>query len=207
MNWQVLGAGLLLGLSVAAPVGPMGLLVINRTLALGFTAGLATGLGIAVGDATYGAIAASGLAVVAEFIRSGETLLRLGGGAFLVWLGVQAWRHAGTPREARLSGTSGLARSFAIAVGLTLTNPATILSFIAYFGALGLAAGQGGAAVLVAGVFLGSALWWLLLSAAVSMAHLAITPHLMIWIDRASALVLAAFGAVAIASVWLRSSP
>jgi threonine/homoserine/homoserine lactone efflux protein len=203
----VLSAGLLLGLSVAAPVGPMGLLVINRTLSRGFASGLATGLGIAVGDAAYGALAASGLAVVAQFIQSGEIVLRLGGGAFLIWLGVQAWRQAGAPREMRVAATGGLARSFAIAVGLTLTNPATILSFVAYFGALGLAAGQGGAAILVAGVFLGSALWWLCLSATLAIARTSVTQRLMSGIDHASAVVLAGFGAIAIASVWLRNFP
>ena len=198
---SVLGAGIVLGVSVAAPVGPMGLLVISRTLSRGVAAGLATGLGIAVGDAFYGALAASGLAAVASFIAAGEFWLRLCGGAFLIWLGVQSFRAAGQPRAARSAESGGWLRGFLFAVGLTLTNPATILSFIAFFGALGVAAGQGGAAVLVAGVFLGSALWWLSLVLLLSIARVAVTPVVMAWIDRASGLVLVGFGVYALTAI------
>lgn len=197
MTSSVLGAGVLLGLSVAAPVGPMGLLVISRTMSRGFAAGFATGLGIAVGDGVYGALAASGMAALTSFIAAGEMWLRLGGGVFLIWLGGQGLRSAGQPRVARMAGAGGLLRNFAIAVGLTLTNPATILSFIAFFGALGVAAGEGGAVVLVAGVVLGSALWWLMLAGLVSVARVAVTPLVMVWIDRGSGLVLVGFGVYA----------
>jgi threonine/homoserine/homoserine lactone efflux protein len=193
---SVLLAGMLLGVSVAAPVGPMGLLCINRTLSGGFAAGLAIGAGIATGDALYGALAASGTSALARFLVAWQTPLRWIGGGFLIWLGIAAWRAAGQQRTARTVEGRGLARSFVAAIGLTLTNPATILSFIAAFGALGLAA-AGGALTLVAGVFLGSALWWITLCAAVSWARHTVTPAAMLWIDRLSALVLAGFGLMA----------
>ena len=193
---EVLLAGLLLGLSVAAPVGPMGLLVINRTLSHGWAAGLAIGAGIATGDAVYGALAASGTSVVARFLLDWVVPLRLLGGAFLVWLGVAAWRAAGGARTARQVAGRGWLRAYAAAVGLTLTNPATILSFVAAFAALGLAASRG-AFALVAGVFLGSALWWLFLCSAVAGARRAVTAGAMLWIDRLSALVLVGFGTAA----------
>jgi threonine/homoserine/homoserine lactone efflux protein len=195
---SVLLAGLLLGLSVAAPVGPMGLLCINRTLTQGWAAGLAIGAGIATGDALYGALAASGTSALARFLVAWQTPLRWVGGGFLIWLGLQAWRAAGRPRIARSVGTFGLARSYLAAIGLTLTNPATILSFVAAFGALGLAA-AGGVLTLVAGVFLGSALWWVVLCSSVAWARHAVTPSAMLWIDRLSALVLTLFGAAAMA--------
>jgi threonine/homoserine/homoserine lactone efflux protein len=193
---SVLLAGFLLGLSVAAPVGPMGLLTINRTLSHGWAAGMAIGAGIATGDALYGALAASGTSVLARFLLAWQTPLRLAGGGFLIWLGIAAWRAAGAPRRAREAGGGGWVGAYVTAVGLTLANPATILSFVAAFGALGLAA-TGGAFTLVAGVFIGSALWWLLLCTAVASARRTVTPGAMLWLDRASALILAGFGAAA----------
>jgi threonine/homoserine/homoserine lactone efflux protein len=197
---DVILAGLLLGLSVAAPVGPMGLLVINRTLTQGFAAGLAIGAGIATGDALYGALAASGTSALSRFLLDWQTPLRLVGGAFLIWLGVVAWRSAGTVRAARQVRGTGLLRAYVAAVGLTLANPATILSFVAAFAALGVAASRG-AFALVAGVFLGSALWWLFLCSAVAGARRAVTKGAMLWIDRFSAFVLAGFGAAAMAGL------
>jgi threonine/homoserine/homoserine lactone efflux protein len=199
MPASVLGAGLLLGLSIAAPVGPMGLLCINRTLTRGLAGGLAIGAGIATGDAAYGAVAAFGFSAVTGFLVAYEVPLRIIGGLFLLWLGMQAWRAVGKPRRAREVGDAGGAlASYAVAVGLTLTNPSTILSFIAAFGALGLATQSDGALVMVAGVFLGSAAWWLLLCGTVALARQAVTPRVMLWIDRLSAAFLLAFGAAAV---------
>ena len=199
MAASVFAVGLLLGLSIAAPVGPLGLLCINRTLIGGWAQGLATGVGIATGDAAYGAIAAFGFSAVTSVMVAYALPLRLVGGAFLVWLGIQAWRAAGTPRQAREAGASGqgLARAYGLAIGLTLTNPLTILSFIAAFGALGLAGQHDGVAWMVVGVFAGSALWWLCLCSAIALARRALTPGMMRWIDRLSALILIAFGAAA----------
>ncbi len=196
---SVLLAGVLLGLSVAAPVGPMGLLCINRTLARGFVAGLVIGAGIATGDALYGALAASGTGLLARTLVAWQAPLRWAGGAFLIWLGIRAWRQAGGIRMARHMGRASLAGAYVAAVGLTLTNPSTILSFVAAFGALGVAAATGGALTLVAGVFLGSALWWVVLCGVVAWARHAVTPRAMLWIDRLSAGILVAFGAAALA--------
>ncbi len=198
---EVLLAGLLLGVTIAAPVGPMGLLTINRTLAQGWAAGMAIGAGIATGDALYGALAASGSSAVSSVLLQFQTPLRLAGGAFLIWLGIAAWRSAGRGRTAREVNGTGLVRAYLAAVGLTLTNPATILSFAAAFAALGVAASRG-AFALVAGVFLGSALWWLFLCSAVAGARRAVTPAAMRGIDRLSALVLVGFGAAAMMG-WL----
>ena len=198
MSVSILLAGVLLGLSIAAPVGPMGMLVVSRTLSEGFWAGLAIGCGIAVGDGLYGALAASGFAALAQAALSFETPLRLLGGAVLIGLGLQSWRSADAPRAARSGGHQGLVSSFIVAVGLTLANPATIISFLAAFSALGLLAQQGGALELVAGVFVGSALWWLALCLALAVARVAITPIIMAWINRASAGVLCLFGLAAL---------
>lgn len=197
MTVSIFASGLLLGLSIAAPVGAMGLLCINRTLQSGLLAGLCVGAGIATGDALYGAVAAFGFAALTNVLIPYTQLFRLAGGAFLIWLGVQSWRMAGHALDARgTTGRRGIGRDYFASVGLTLANPTTILSFIAAFSALNLAA-RDGAGWLVAGVFMGSAAWWLGLCTAVASARRALTPAAMGWVDRISAISLIAFGAAA----------
>ncbi len=201
----VLLKGLLIGLSIAAPVGPIGLLCIRRTLAEGPALGFASGLGAASADAVYGAVAGFGLAAVTDLLTGGQTALRLGGGLMLLWLGWNTLR-ARPPADAAAagrSGAAGLLGAYASTFALTLANPATILSFVAVLGGLGLAGGGHGtaAAALVAGVFLGSALWWLALSASVGACRRRVTPTAMLWINRASGAVLGGFGVAALASL------
>ena len=127
---------LLIGLSIAAPVGPIGLLVIQRTLQRGMLVGLATGLGAAVADALYGAVGAFGVSWVIDALVGARVPLALGGGAFLLWLAWRTWHSAPADRAAQAGG-GGLLRCFAGTFVLTLSNPATIFSFIAVFGTLG----------------------------------------------------------------------
>ena len=199
---SVFVVGLLFGLSIAAPVGPMALLSISRTLQQGWAFGIATGLGIATGDAFYGTLAGFGFSAATNLLISYAGPLRVVGGLFLVWLGVSFWRKADQPPEARAQRRQyGLGRSYLVAVGLTLTNPATILIFIAAFSALDLAGRTGGGTWLVAGVFLGSAGWWIGLCSVIALLRRALTPTLMRWIDRLSAAVLVGFGAAAAAGL------
>jgi len=188
--------GLVLGFSIAAPVGPIGVLCIRRTLNDGRRAGLLTGLGAATADALYGCVAAFGLTLVSSFLLDKQAWLRLIGGAFLCYLGVRTWLARPAERSVGASAR-GLAGSYLSALALTITNPMTILSFAAVFAGLGLA-GTGGsygqAVVMVLGVFLGSAAWWLLLSSAVSILRARFTPRWMLWVNRLSGLVVLAFG-------------
>lgn len=161
-------SSLLIGLSIAAPVGPIGLLTIQRSLAHGPRAGLATGLGAAAADAVYGAIGAYGVSWLIGALIAARVPLALFGAAFLLWM---AWRLVRTPlaEQAAAAPAGSLWRYFAGTFVLTLSNPATIISFIAVFGAM--AASQRVAvaspALMVFGVLLGSAAWWLFLSSAV----------------------------------------
>jgi len=158
--------GAVIGFAIAAPVGPIGVLCIRRTFAEGRAAGLATGLGAATADACYGAVAAFGLTAVADWLLGFQAELRLVGGAFLCGLGLKTMLSRPASAGAKLEGR-GLARAYATTVALTLTNPATILSFLAVFAGAGLgqsSQGIGAAAGMVVGVFAGSAAWWLLLS-------------------------------------------
>lgn len=160
---------LLVGLLIAAPVGPIGLLTIQRTLDQGRAAGLATGLGAAVADACYGAVGAFGVTQVIDALVSARTPLAAAGGAMLLWMAWSTWRQPPTDQAAALPGARDLLRCFAGTFVLTLSNPATILSFIAVFAALAGSRTQTLQPLpMVGGVLLGSALWWLLLSSAVS---------------------------------------
>ena len=184
---------LLIGLSIAAPVGPIGLLTIQRTLALGSAAGLATGLGAAVADAVYGAIGAFGVTVLIQWLTGARTRLSLGGGAFLLWMAWSTWRAPVAERAASAGSGADLLRCFAGTFLLTLSNPATILSFIAVFGAL-----AGRVAIttpwpMILGVLLGSALWWLLLSGVVGRLRERFDARWRRRVNQASALLLAGF--------------
>lgn len=190
--------GLALGLAIAAPVGPIGLLCIRRTLSDGMAAGLASGMGAATADAFYGAVAAFGIAAVTDFLLGWQDAIRLTGGLFLLWLAVSTFRARVPSKAAAVEGKGGLIGAWASTALLTVANPATILSFTAIFGGLGLVgAGQGrdgggaAAAFLVAGVFAGSALWWLLLCGGVSLTRGHIGGRAMVAINRVSGIVLA----------------
>ncbi len=204
-NADVLLRGVVLGFSIAAPVGPIGVLCIRRTLAQGRLAGLLSGLGAATADALYGAVAAFGLTVVTQLLVGQQNWIRLTGGAFLCYLGVRTFLARPAEHAAPAQSTS-LAGAYASTFALTLSNPMTILSFSAIFAGIGIGmgAGSGGsaAALLVAGVFAGSAAWWSLLSAGVGLLRARIGPNALRWINRASGAIVFAFGLVALAGVF-----
>jgi threonine/homoserine/homoserine lactone efflux protein len=203
MDVSYLFRGLAIGLSIAAPVGPIGVLCIRRTLAEGRTTGLISGLGAATADAIYGCIAAFGLAFISNFMISQQTWLRLAGGLFLCYLGIRTWQ-AKPASQAASSQVKGLASAYASTFFLTLTNPMTILSFAAIFAGLGLASTSGSyisAGVLVLGVFTGSALWWLILSGGVSLLREKINARGLQWVNRISAAVITGFGLFALFSI------
>jgi threonine/homoserine/homoserine lactone efflux protein len=196
--------GLIIGLSIAAPVGPIGVLCIRRTLSDGRAIGFASGLGAATADAVYGAVAAFGLSLVTNALVEQRVWLQAGGGVFLCYLGVRTWMAV--PRAA--SGASadgrGLAAAWASTFALTLTNPTTIISFAAIFAGLGLGRSVGSyrpASVMVLGVFLGSALWWLILSVGVGLFRASLTPERLRWVNRGSGAIIAAFGIAALFSL------
>ena len=187
--------GLALGFSIAAPVGPIGVLCIRRSLAEGRQVGFATGLGAATADAIYGAVAAFGLTVISSFLVRQKWWLGLIGGIFLCYLGVRTFLSR--PAESSVTMPNGdLASAYCSTLILTLTNPMTIFSFVAVFAGFGLAksADYFAASLLVAGVFAGSAFWWLLLSTGVALFRSRVTPNWMRSVNRFSGGVIFAFG-------------
>lgn len=184
------------GLAVAAPVGPMGMLCIRRTLTDGPRAGLAIGAGIACGDAVYGLVAALGLVGVSQFMLAYDKPLHIAAGLFLLYLGLRTFFQKPTDQAATLRANGSWWRAYASAFLLTLTNPQTIIMFAALFATL---APRGPfstsiAMTTVLGVFCGSIAWWCVLVAMVSGARHALGTRLRQWIDRVAGLALAAFG-------------
>ncbi|MEM7759009.1 MAG: LysE family transporter [Cyanobacteria bacterium P01_A01_bin.40] len=200
MKIHLLIKGLLIGLSIAAPVGAIGLLCINRTLSQGSLVGFVSGLGAATADSIYGCIAGFGLNFISDFLIQQQFWLQIVGGLFLCYLGVKTFTAKPKEQEFELSNNS-LLNAYISTLSLTITNPTTILSFIAVFASLGLAnttTNHSSAAVLVLGVFLGSACWWLILSSSVGLIRRKFNSLALKRLNQASDLIIAAFGVIAI---------
>jgi threonine/homoserine/homoserine lactone efflux protein len=200
MDASLILRGFVLGFTIAATVGPISLLCIRRTLNEGQVVGLVSGFGVATADATYGMVAAFGLTAVTDLLVDGRRLLGVVGGVFLLGL---AWRTArSVPSEAAAAGTPGrrgLLGAYLSTLGLTLTNPMTVLSFAALFVGLGVTGGDaGGAASLTAGVFAGSATWWVVLVGVVGALRSRVTPVGLRRVNVASGLLIGAFAVVAL---------
>ncbi len=188
--------GMIIGLSIAAVVGPMCILCIQRTLSRGHLYGLVSGLGIATADAVYGSIAAFGLTVIASLLISQQGWLRLIGGMFLVYLGIKTILSKPAERAASAQANIFLA-AYVSTFLLTITNPMTILSFAAIFAGLGVGGASKSyltATLVVCGVFAGSTLWWCFLTSGISLLRQKFTPLWLLWINRLSGAVIMGFG-------------
>ena len=202
MDLALIARGFVLGFTIAAAVGPISLLVIRRTLAEGRVVGLASGLGVATADATYGAVAAFGLTALTGLLIDGRRVLGVVGGLFLLWLAWRTFRAVPAERASADSGARrGLPAAYLSTLGLTLTNPMTILSFAALFVGLGVTGGDAaGAASLTAGVFAGSSAWWVVLVGVVGALRSRVTPRGLRAVNVASGLLIGAFAVVALVS-------
>ncbi|HEX5849512.1 MAG TPA: LysE family transporter [Rubrobacter sp.] len=198
MDPGLLLRGVVLGFAVAAPVGPIGVLCIRRSLAEGRTAGFVVGLGAATADAVYGAVAGFGLTIVSTFLVDQRVWLRLVGGLFLCYLGLRTL--VARPSEEAAGGGSGggLIGAYASTFFLTLTNPTTILSFAAIFAAVSVRTGALTVVPLIVGVFLGSASWWLLLSTGASLIRDRVGPRGMRAVNIVSGAAILTFGLAAV---------
>lgn len=193
--------GVVVGFTIAAAVGPISLLVIRRTIAHGRGYGLASGLGVATADASYGGIAAFGLTAVSGVLIAARLALGLAGGVVIIVLGLRTIRSR--PSEvAQAADRPGLVAAYGSIYALTMTNPMTILSFAAVFAGLGFAAGAttfADAAALTVGVGGGSALWWVVLTGVVGWLRGKVSAQGLTWVNRVAGAALVAFGLVAIA--------
>lgn len=204
MEVSVFLKGLLLGFSIAAPVGPIGVLCIRRTLNGGMGSGIASGLGTAVADSLYGLIAAFGITAVSALLLEHSFLLRLCGGLFLLHMGSSIFRAQPTD-IASADSPSGRFGDFGSAFFLTLTNPLTILSFAAVFAGFGAGDTPGNyrlSAIMVGGVFSGSLLWWVFLAGTVAFFRTRLDLKSLSVVNRLSGLIIIAFGFISLSGLW-----
>ena len=194
---------LVIGFSIAAPVGPIGILCIRRSLTEGRLVGLVTGPGAATAGAFYGSIAGFGLTLVSSFLIGQATWIRLVGGYFLAYLGVKTLLSKPADRPAQARGMN-LVGAYSFTLLLTLTNPMTILSFAAIFASLGAGLSGNGyvmAASIVLGVFAGSSCWWLLLSTVASLLRSRLTSDILLWVNRVAVLMILIFAIVILGGI------
>ncbi|HET9921646.1 MAG TPA: LysE family transporter [Ktedonobacteraceae bacterium] len=205
MDISFLIRGLIFGLSIAAVVGPMSVLCMQRTVNRGLLYGLVSGMGIATADGIYGSIAGFGLTVIISLLFSLQLWIHLLGGLFLIYLGVRTMLTKPAERAAAAkANASNLLGAYVSTLLLTLTNPLTILSFAVIFAGIGVGATQNSAlsaTLVVLGVFLGSALWWCFLTGSISLFRKRFTPTWLLWINRISGSVIAIFGVLALLSL------
>lgn len=200
MDITFLLRGLVIGFSIAAPVGPIAVLCMRRTLAEGRIAGLVSGLGAATADAIYGGVAGLGLTLISNFLINQQAWLGLAGGVFLCYLGTRISLE-NPSNNAALAKREGVIGAYVSTFFLTLTNPMTIISFAAIFAGLGLVGTNGNfmsAGALILGVFAGSAFWWLILSCAVSIFRERLNLRRIKAINRVSGVVIIGFGLFAL---------
>jgi threonine/homoserine/homoserine lactone efflux protein len=198
LNLELLVKGMAVGFAIAAPVGPIGLLCIQRALVGGWLSGLASGLGAAAADTVYGSIAAFGLTLVENFLLDHRYFIAIIGGILLCLLGVRVWFKKPTTVAARVNNSArGLVGDFFGTFMLTLANPTTVLSFIAIFAAINTSAASdsyGAAGTLVLGVFGGSAAWWLCLALGIGVIRHRMDAPVLLWVGRASGALVIGFG-------------
>lgn len=199
--------GILFGLILAAPVGPVGVLCVQRTLSEGRLHGLLSGVGAALADAVYGAVAAFGLGAVAAWITGHQTQLRLAGGVLLFLLAAKtAFAKPQPPSDkiARRIHTNSLPEDVASAFGLALANPVTLIAFaglLATFAGEALQDSASAPIMLVVGVFAGSVAWWVALSAGANLFRDFVDSGFQRWSNRVSAALLCGFGVYALIDV------
>jgi threonine/homoserine/homoserine lactone efflux protein len=186
--------GFLLGFAIAAPVGPIGILCIRKTLQFGKASGFCSGLGAAAADTLYGSLAAFGLTFLSTELLEWKHWLKFIGSFVLLILSYRSFHAKPKEPHERLHRMS-LVRDFIGTFFLTLTNPLTVLCYLAVFAALGLTTlGHAGGTFLVSGVFVGASCWWLLLSEGVGLLRKKISKNTMIWINRIAGFFIGCFG-------------
>ncbi len=198
--------GIIAGFLIAAPVGPIGILCIRRTLAGSYILGLATGVGAGLADTFYGTVAAFSIATIEDFINYYSFYLRLGGGILLIWIGFTIFLNPPTENGSDDVDGGTLFHGLTSAFFLTVSNPVTLLVFVAVFAAMGISTVNDTASeaiALVIGVFLGANAWWFSLSTSVRLMHHKLSCNQLLWINRMSGASIFAFAIYLLISLFV----
>ncbi len=198
--------GLIIGFSIAAPVGPIGILCIHRSLKEGNLAGFTTGIGAATADGIYGAIAAFGLTAISHFLLKHQFIIQLCGGLFLFYLGLKNFFAKSTKDNINEKNQHSLIKIYSTTFILTLTNPMTLLSFMGIFAGLGLGTHYVNyyhAIYLVIGIFIGSLIWWLFLSTIIAkFLHHKLSGNTIHRINQSSGIIILLFGMLSLLDLF-----
>lgn len=200
MSIELLFKGLMIGFSIAMPVGPIGLLCIRNVLTFGMLCGLITGLGAACADAIYGALAGFGVTTVSSFFETHGAYIQVCGALFLCYLGITTFFGKVSNTDNKEGGLTN-SRAFLATFFLTLTNPMTIISFAGVYAGLGIGyenSSVNHALITTLGVFLGSIVWWFILSLTASIFRDKFTTKSSIWLNKISGSILFGFGSIAL---------
>ncbi len=185
-----------IGLTLAAPIGPINVLCIQRTLTRGAPSGFATAFGCASADATYGAVAAFGMTLVSDFLMREQTIFRLIGAHFLTWLALKSLLR-GPALARQTSSVSALIKDVVGTYGLTISNPLTIIIFAALFAGLDPVNMSGnnliGSVLLTSGVFAGTFGWMSLMIGLSLILRRKLGDKFLTWANRFSVLILLGF--------------
>jgi threonine/homoserine/homoserine lactone efflux protein len=202
MEITFLFKGIIIGFAMAVPIGPIGIMCIRKTLTEGRLRGLVIGLGAATADLLYACVAAFGLTYISTLLSHERIWIRLVGGTLLLFLGVRTFRSKPTDPKLK-NNISGMFGSYITTVFLTLTNPLTIFVFIAIFAAIVIGSEHIyiSESMLVAGVFCGSFLWFLLLSSGVTLFRKKLDMNGLQWVNRVAGVLIVLSGIAAIVSV------
>jgi threonine/homoserine/homoserine lactone efflux protein len=193
--------GFLIGLIVAAPLGPIGIISLQRTFSKGYLAGVFSGLGISTADAIYGAFAVFGVTAMSSFLLSQQLWLRIIGGMVICGFGIRIYSQAGYQKMAASANNKSCFGAYFSALVLTLVNPALIISFAAIFASLGITRTNHYASILlIVGVFSGSAIWWVFLSGIASRLQKRFTDSFIRKINQVSGFLIAGFGIMMVGS-------
>ncbi|MDQ0492822.1 LysE family translocator [Paenibacillus brasilensis] len=202
MSWKWMVKGILLGLSIAAPLGPVSILCVKKTMISGFKTGLLSGLGAATADAVYGSIAGLGLSALTNFLIEYKTVLQAIAGLFICFLGIKSLLHTPTTERSEPHSRECSLNSYAGTLLLTLSNPMTIVFFLGVFGASGILLSHTSSDIpfLIVGVFLGSALWWVCLTGTASLFRINMTVERskLSLFNKLSGMVMLYFGLIAL---------
>ena len=202
MEMSILFKGLILGISVAAPLGPIGLLCINRTLNKNFMSGVVSGMGATFADVFYGVIAGFGITFISNFFIDNKILFNVLGGFILLFMGWRTFRKKNQSFQRTKSVSikfrkRNYVNDFLSTFVLTLSNPVTILFFTAVFATFGLSSpdvGLKSAGLLIFGVFLGSGIWWMFINGMANKFRYKISDTLIPRINMISGIVIMVFG-------------
>src|ERR1043166_3267277 len=200
MDVWLLGKSMSIGLAVAAPVGPMSMLCMQRTLQQGWQSGLTFGAGIAAADGTYAALPALGVTAVSTALLAGIVWIKLAGSAILLYLGIRIALARPAQQQAAAARIPAC-RSFVTGYALTVTNPPTLLFFASLFASIASLASDSQALVFSAGVFAGSLLWWIILTAVVQRGKHRLTSVVLLWVNRICGAALIVFACYAAAGL------